>query len=191
MVASTVTTIASGRLIARTGRYKVFPVIGLALMTLGLLLLSTMDAATSRTRASLFMVVFGLGFGLVSQVLVLAIQNSVDRRDLGVATASANFFRALGGSIGVATFGAVFTAHVVGPVDASRLQSGPGQIRNLPPTVRDRVVEAVAHSIHTVFLVATPIAALGLLVVLFLREYPLRGPERKSPQRALPEPSRS
>jgi len=167
LIASTLTTVASGRLIVLTGRYKVFPVAGLALMTAGLGLLATIDRHTSAATMSAFMAVFGLGFGMVTQVLVLAIQNSVDRRDLGTATASANFFRALGGSIGVALFGAVFTAHAV---DARRLQSAPEQLRRLPG-----VVPAVADAIHWVYLVATPIAALGLLVVLFLKEYPLRG----------------
>jgi len=189
MVAATVSTVVSGRLIVKTGRYKIFPVVGLALMTSGLALLSTMDAGTSRTTASLFMAVFGLGFGMVSQVLVIAIQNSVDHHDLGVATASSNFFRALGGSIGVAIFGAVFTAHLIGPVSAKRLQSSPGQIRHFPPALRERMVEAVAHSIHWVFLVATPIAALGFLLVLFLKEYPLRGPAQASRPAQEPAPS--
>jgi hypothetical protein len=102
--------------------------------------------------------VFGLGFGMVSQVLMLAIQNTVDRRDIGIATASANLFRSLGGSVGVAVFGAVF---------ASRL-SGAGAASTQPA--------AVAHALHTVFLVAAPIAALGMLVALLLHEVPLRGP---------------
>jgi EmrB/QacA subfamily drug resistance transporter len=170
MIASTATTVVSGRLIVRTGRYKVFPVAGLALMAVGLGLLATIDRHTSATTMSVFMLVFGLGFGMVTQVLVLAIQNSVDRRELGIATASANFFRALGGSIGVAVFGAVFTAHAVGRVDAQRLQSAPDQLRRLPG-----VIPAVAHAVHWVYLVATPIAVLGLVIVLFLNEYPLRG----------------
>jgi hypothetical protein len=146
-------------------------------MTLGLVLMSTMDGATSRTTTSIFMAVFGLGFGMVSQVLVLAIQNSVQQRDLGIATASANFFRALGGAIGVAVFGAVFTAELVGPVEAERLQSSPDEIRNLGPVLRDRMVDATAHATQTVFLVAAVIAAVGVALVLFLEEYPLRGPE--------------
>jgi EmrB/QacA subfamily drug resistance transporter len=177
LIPSTIATIVSGRIIVRTGRYKIFPVAGLALMTLGLVLMSTMDGATSRTTTSIFMAVFGLGFGMVSQVLVLAIQNSVQQRDLGIATASANFFRALGGAIGVAVFGAVFTAELVGPVEAERLQSSPDEIRNLGPVLRDRMVDATAHATQTVFLVAAVIAAVGVALVLFLEEYPLRGPE--------------
>src|SRR5262245_33597928 len=177
LVPSTIATVAAGRLIVGTGRYKIFPVAGLALMTLGLVLMSTMDGGTSRTTTSIFMAVFGLGFGMVSQVLVLAIQNSVEQRDLGIATASANFFRALGGAIGVAVFGAVFTAKLVGPVDPERLQSSPHEIRELAPVLHDRMVDATAHATQTVFLVAAVVAAVGVAIVLFLKEYPLRGPQ--------------
>ena len=155
LLAATASTAASGRVISRTGRYKVFPVIGLALMAAGLLLLSRMNAGTSQATASLLLVVFGLGFGMVTQVLTVAIQNSVDRRDLGIATASANLFRSLGGAVGVAVYGAIFG----GRLDAAGTTQSP---------------ESVAHALHTVFLVAAPIAALGALVVLFLREVPLR-----------------
>jgi MFS family permease len=177
LIPSTISTIVSGRLIVRTGRYKIFPVAGLTLMTFGLAFMSTMDGHTSRTTTAFFMAVFGLGFGMVTQVLVLAIQNSVEQRDLGIATASANFFRALGGAIGVAVFGAIFTGELVGPVNAERLQAGPREIRNLTPPLRDRMVDATAHATQTVFLVAAVIAAVGVAVALFLREYALRGPE--------------
>jgi hypothetical protein len=133
------------------------------------------------------MVVFGLGFGLVSQVLTVAIQNAVDRRDIGIATGSANLFRALGGSVGVALFGAIFAARLdtwlpralpsgAGGVDAQSLQAAPAALAAAPAAVRDGIAEAVSHSLHTVFLVATPIALLGFAVVLLLREVPLRGP---------------
>jgi EmrB/QacA subfamily drug resistance transporter len=157
LLAGAASTALSGRAISKTGRYKRFPIAGLALMTAGLFLLSTMDETTSHATASLFLVVFGLGFGMVSQVLTVAIQNSVARTEIGVATGSANLFRALGGSVGVALFGALFA----GGIDAS-------QARSLP-------VETVADSLQTVFAVAAPIAALALLVVLFLHEKPLQG----------------
>ena len=187
LIGSTTTTVSAGRIMARTGRYKLFPVVGLALMAVGLFLLSRMDAATTRLIASLFMLVFGLGFGMVSQVLVVAVQNAVDRRDLGTATASTNLFRALGGAVGVAVFGAVFAGRLhywlprevparLGNLDANALQSSPDRIRHLAPPVHEGVVQAVAHATHSVFLVAAPIAALGFLVALLLRERPLRGP---------------
>src|SRR3989442_8024926 len=98
LIGSTTTTVSAGRIMARTGRYKLFPVVGLALMAVGLFLLSRMDAATTRLIASLFMLVFGLGFGMVSQVLVVAGPNAVDPRDLGTPPASPNLFPALRGA---------------------------------------------------------------------------------------------
>jgi len=180
-----VTSLGAGRLISRTGRYKLYPVLGFALMTIGLIALSTIDARTTQRTASLFMLVFGLGFGLVTQVLVLALQNAVDRRDLGTATAAANFFRGLGGAVGVAVFGTVFgtTVHdwlprsvprrLRGHLSPTVLQASPATIHALPPALRDGVAQAAAHAVSTVFLVATPIAALGFLVVLLLKEDPL------------------
>jgi EmrB/QacA subfamily drug resistance transporter len=112
LLAATLSTALSGRTISKTGRYKRFPVIGLAIMTIGLLALSQMNESTSQFTAAALLAVFGLGFGLVSQVLTVAIQNAVDRRDLGIATASANLFRSLGGAIGAAGFGAVFGGDV-------------------------------------------------------------------------------
>jgi Na+/melibiose symporter-like transporter len=150
LLAGIATTFASGRAVARSGRYKAFPIAGLALMTVGLLLLAQMDAGTSQLVAALLPVVFGAGFGMVSPVLTIALQNAVDRRDLGIATASANLVRALGGALGVAVFGALLAD------------------RGLDP-------QAAASALHTVFLVAAPFAAAGMLVTLLLQELPLRG----------------
>jgi EmrB/QacA subfamily drug resistance transporter len=108
LLAGTVSTILSGSAIAKTGRYKRYPLVGLGVMALGLVGLSTLDSASSTATIAALLVVFGLGFGLVSQVLTTAIQSAVDRRDLGIATASANLFRSLGGAVGVAAFGAVY-----------------------------------------------------------------------------------
>jgi EmrB/QacA subfamily drug resistance transporter len=205
LLAGTASTALSGRVISRTGRYKVFPVAGLTLMAVGLALLSQMTADTSRATASLLLVVFGLGFGMVSQVLIVAIHNAVDRRDLGIATASSNLFRALGGSVGVAVFGAIFAARLdvwlprelpagAGAIDAERLQAGPETLASMPAAVQDGVGAAVAHALGTVFLVAAPVAALGVLVVLFLKEVPLRGPggpPARSEPRPEPAPARA
>src|SRR3954452_14962440 len=202
MLAAATSTAVSGRLISKTGRYKRFPIAGLALMTAGLLLLSQMDRGTTRATTSLFLVVFGLGFGMVSQVLTLAVQNAVDRRDIGIATGSANLFRALGGSVGVALFGAIFAARLdtwlarsvpgAGGMDADALQASPERLAALPPAVHDGIATAVAHSLHTVFLVAAPIAGLALLVVLALREIPLRSAQRPAAEqtatRRAPDP---
>src|SRR3954463_10461959 len=184
MLAAATSTAVSGRLISKTGRYKRFPIAGLAIMAVGLLLLSGMDETTARPVVSLFLVVFGLGFGMVSQVLTVAVQNGVERSDIGIATASANLFRALGGSVGVALFGAIFAARLdvwlPGSVDAERLQASPESLGALPAAVRDGIATAVAHGLHTVFLAAAPVAALALLVVLALREVPLSGPATSS-----------
>jgi MFS family permease len=185
LLASTVSTIGSGRIMARTGRYKVFPVVGFALMCVGLALLATLGTSSGRGVAMTFMAVFGLGFGLTTQVLIVAIQNAVDRREIGTATASINLFRALGGSVGVAVYGAVFAAglrhwlprHLPGHadgIDAHGIQASPERIRALPPDVAHGLAASVADALHAVFLVAAPLAAAGLLVVLFLHERPLR-----------------
>jgi EmrB/QacA subfamily drug resistance transporter len=185
LLASTFSTIVSGRLMTRAGRYKVFPVIGFALMSAGLALLATLGASSGRGPAMAYMAVFGLGFGLTTQVLVVAVQNAVDRRELGTATASVNLFRALGGSVGVAVYGAVFAAglryalprHLSGradAIDAHGLQASPERIRMLSAPVRHGIAASVADALHGVFLVATPIAVAGLLVVLFLSERPLQ-----------------
>ena len=104
-----ITSIVSGQIISRTGRYKPFPIAGTAIMVVGLFLLSTMDAHTRRATASLFMFILGLGLGMVMQVLVLAVQNAVDYRDLGVATSGATLFRSIGGSVGTAVLGSIFS----------------------------------------------------------------------------------
>ena len=194
MLSAAASTAVSGRLISKTGRYKRFPVAGLAIMAIGLLLLSGMDETTPRAVVSLFLVVFGLGFGMVSQVLTVAVQNAVQRSDIGIATASANLFRALGGSVGVALFGAIFAARLdvwlpraAGRIDPDRLQASPASLASLPDAVRDGIATAVAHGLHTVFLVAAPVAATALLVVLALREVPLRGPG--APPKAKPATS--
>ena len=153
MLGITVSTALSGRAIARTGRYKRFPIAGLALITASLVLLAALAADESRWATGAGLVVFGLGFGMVTQVLVVAVQNSVDRRELGVATATTGFFRALGGAVGAAVLGAVFAAHA-------------GAHASQPSDVVDGV--------QAVFLVAAPLAALALLVVLRLPEHPLR-----------------
>jgi EmrB/QacA subfamily drug resistance transporter len=157
MLGITVTTTLSGRRIARTGRYKRFPIAGLAMMTAGLVLLAAFAGDPSRVAIGAGIAVFGLGFGMVTQVLILAVQNSVDRRELGIATATTGFFRALGGAVGAAVLGAVFAAQ------AGARASEAGALRS-----------DVIDGVQTVFLVAAPLAALALLIVLRLPELPLQ-----------------
>jgi EmrB/QacA subfamily drug resistance transporter len=180
------TTTVSGWIVTKTGRYKVFPVAGTFLVIVAMFLFSRLGANSTRLESTLYMVVMGLGFGMVTQVLVVAVQNSVAREQLGTATGTANFFRSLGGAIGVAVFGAVFAARlthllplrlpasVARNVNPAALISSPAQVGHLPASVHTGVVESVAQSVHAVFLTAIPIAAVAFLVVITLREIPLR-----------------
>ncbi|MGH2674775.1 MAG: MDR family MFS transporter [Actinomycetota bacterium] len=180
------TSVASGRIITRTGRYRWWPVAGMATVTVGLILLSRMDADTSRLEASVAMVVLGLGVGMVMQVLVLAVQNSVEHRDLGVATSATNFFRSIGGTFGTAVFGAIFSSRLAtvlassvpagggAGVDPGSLARAPDAIAQLPTALHEAVVGGIAQAIQAVFLVAIPVAAVGFLLSLALREIPLR-----------------
>jgi EmrB/QacA subfamily drug resistance transporter len=147
-----VTSILAGQIVSRTGRYKIFPIIGTTLVTLSLFLISRMTIETSIFTASLYMLLLGLGLGFVMQVLIIAVQNAVDYHDLGVATSNAILFRFIGGSLGTALLGAVL---------ATQLN------KNITP-------ESVATSLRTVFLVAAAVASLGLLLSLLLPERPLR-----------------
>jgi EmrB/QacA subfamily drug resistance transporter len=164
MLGITLSTTLAGRSIARTGRYKRFPVAGLGLMTLALGLLAAVAGQPSPTTTGLGLAVFGLGFGMVGQVLIVAVQNSVDRRQLGVAMAATSFLRALGGAVGAAVLGAVFAARV-------GTHGATGAITHLGRGARADVIDGV----QTVFVIAVPIAAIAFLVVLLLEEVPLRG----------------
>jgi EmrB/QacA subfamily drug resistance transporter len=177
-------SVVSGRLITRTGRYRIYPLVGTLLMAGALLLLSTMDATTSALEAGLFMATLGTGLGMVMQNLILAAQNDAPAEDLGVATATVNFTRALGGSIGTAVFGAIMAAGLAArlrgalpadlDVDAAALQGTPETILGLDPQVREVVVSAFSGAVSTVFLVAVPFALLAFVLMVLLPEHPLR-----------------
>jgi EmrB/QacA subfamily drug resistance transporter len=177
-----ITSIGSGQLIARWGHYRPFPIAGTGIMVVGFWMLSRMDAQTSALERSLDMLVLGLGIGLVMQVLVLAVQNDVDYRDLGVATAGATFFRSIGGCFGVAICGAVFSNRLADelaklPGLPTALASGSvtgDQVARLPAAERAAFVGAYADALTTVFLVCAPVAALGFLLSWLLQEKPLR-----------------
>lgn len=182
-----VSSTLSGQLITHTGHWKIFPVLGTALTTLGLLLLHRMTPGSSQLEMSAYFAVFGLGLGLVLQVLVLVAQNAVRYADLGVATSGVTFFRSIGASVGVAVFGAIFASLLGGKLtDAlrgQRLPSGvtPGSLKrdpqsagSLPRGARDGVLEAYSSSITDVFLYAAPLAFLAFLLTWLLREQPLR-----------------
>jgi DNA-binding MarR family transcriptional regulator len=179
-----VTSIISGQLISRTGRYKVFPLVGTACTALGLFLLSRMSTETSTITASLIMLLLGLGLGLVMQVLVIAAQNAVEYRDLGVATSGATLFRLIGGSLGTAVLGAIFAARLTANLsrllppgaEGASLGAGVNQqlLTQLPAAVRLAYAQAFTTSLNTIFLVATTIALLGFLLTWLLPECPLR-----------------
>ncbi len=189
-----ITSIGSGQIITRTGKYKVFPIIGTVLMTIGLFLLSRMDSSTSRLTASAFMFVLGLGLGSVMQVLVLAVQNAVDYKDLGVATSGATLFRSIGGSVGTAILGSIFAnglksnltaglhAHpqAVAGLPHSQIAKLTGAIGNpqslkaMPTPLHDIYISSFTSSLNTVFEVAAGIAAAAFFLSLLLQELPLR-----------------
>jgi EmrB/QacA subfamily drug resistance transporter len=176
-----VASIGSGQLITRMGRYRVFPIVGTALMTVAMVLLSRLWVDTPIVVADVYVLILGLGLGFVMQVLVLAVQNAVDYEHLGVATSGATLFRSIGGSIGVALFGAIF-ANRLGAELAGALPPGtripaaadPDAIRALPPAVHTPFVEAFASALQIVFLAAVPISILAFALTWFLREVPLR-----------------
>jgi hypothetical protein len=179
-----VAAIASGRAISRMGRYKMFPIAGTATLVVGMLLLSRLSVGTAPWVASVYMLVVGVGIGLVMQVLVLVVQNDVRAQDVGVATSTATFFRSVGGSFGVAIFGAIFASRLAGQLShlpgavTARLGSGvhlnPAQARQLPPSVHAAFLQAFAHALHGVFLWGMVLAAVPFLLSWFLKEVPLR-----------------
>ena len=178
------TSISSGQIISRTGRYKIFPVIGTLVMSLGLLLLSRMTNETSTLVASGIMLIMGLGLGMVMQVLVIAVQNAVEYRDLGVATSGATLFRLIGGSVGTAILGAIFavrlSSELVRRIPPGADTPAPGAaitaelLASLSPSMRQLYAAAFSSSLSTVFVVATGVAIVGFALSWLLPERPLR-----------------
>ncbi len=181
-----VTSIVSGQLISRRGRYRIFPVLGTAVMAVGLYLLSRMSPATGTATALLDMLVLGLGLGMVMQVLVVAVQNAVAYRDLGVATSGATLFRLIGGSIGTAVLGAIFAGRLVAnlaaalpagafsPAQALGAGMDPAALARLPAGVRAAFAHAFGASLGTVFLVAAAVGVVGFLLTWLVPERRLR-----------------
>jgi EmrB/QacA subfamily drug resistance transporter len=177
-------SIVSGRTISRIGRYKAFPIAGTAVTTVGMFLLSRLDADTPPSLASAYMLVVGVGIGLVMQVLVLVVQNDAPPRDVGVATSTATFFRSMGGSLGVALFGAVFASRLTRELAAlpaavaARFSGGvnisPAQVHALPAGARREFVLAFVDALRPVFLVGAGVTAVAFLLSWMLREVPLR-----------------
>jgi MFS family permease len=188
-----ITSIMSGQLIVRLGRYRFFPIAGTAVMAVAMLLLSRLEVGTPIYIASIYSLVLGLGLGMTMQVLVLAVQNAVDHRVMGVATSGSTLFRQVGGSIGVALFGTVFSNRVHVEL-TKRLPHGtkvpkvinPAGIRHLPPAAHKAFADAFAAALHPVFLMAAGVSIFAFATAWLLRDLPLRA--RVSVGDAIPPP---
>jgi EmrB/QacA subfamily drug resistance transporter len=188
-------SIGSGRLISRTGKYKIFPILGSSILIIGLALLAQIGVGTPYWHIAVFGAIFGLGLGMTISTIVVAIQNSVEMRDMGAATSSTTFFRSLGGAIGAAVFGAVlgirldhyieqaFGAQAAGAaaVDANNIQA----MQALQEPTRHLVLTAFTNALNDVFLVCIPFIIIALIISLFLKEIPLRS----GAQQATPAPA--
>lgn len=186
-----VSMISSGRMISKIGKYRIFPIIGTAVTTVGLWLFSHIALTTNQMMLSLWMVVLGLGIGAYMPVMTLAVQNSVDRKDMGTATSVVTFFRSYGASLGTAIFGAILAARLthylllflpqstLSHVSTKSLQQSTAGLRHLPPSVIHDVLLAFAHAFHDVFLWTLPFAFLTFLISFLLRETPLRAAARE------------
>jgi hypothetical protein len=176
------TSMGSGVLVGRTGRYKIFPIAGTLVMAGGFVLLSRMDADTPMLLQSLYLFVLGTGIGMCMQVLILIVQNTSDFADLGVATSGVTFFRTIGSSFGAAIFGSLFTNFLNARIGPAVLRSGaspeaaqsPQALHKLPHDAASPIVAAYAHSLDLVFLWAAPVAVAGFVLALLLKEVPLR-----------------
>ena len=182
MLGIVTTSIVSGKLISKHGHYKRFPIMGTAIMTLGILAMVRLDIDTPFWELSIYAIMVGAGLGLSMQTIVIALQNSVDFKDMGVATSSNTFFRSLGSVFGTALFGTILTSRLghyllesgFAPEQAELIQNNTAAIGALSPEGQVTALNAFVDSFHMVFLVAAPVVAIGFIVALFLRETPLR-----------------
>jgi EmrB/QacA subfamily drug resistance transporter len=196
MLGSTATALIAGQVTTRTGRYKALPIAGAAVMTAGMVLLTRLGVDTSRLTTGLIFAVLGVGMGFLMQITTLVAQNSVGPRDMGVASSSRTFFQQIGGSIGVAAFGAVFahqlTAGLAARLPAVRLNAGGGQlspvvVNKLPLVLRHDVFGAITHAVTSVFWYVVPAAAVVFLLGCLIREVPLRSGRAPAEEAAAPE----
>ncbi|WP_327325297.1 MFS transporter [Streptomyces sp. NBC_01210] len=178
-----VVSMIAGRVTTSTGKYRIFPIIGAGLMMSGLFLLSTMDTETSRLSSGIYMAVLGAGMGFLMQITMLVAQNSVELKDMGVASSGATLFRTLGSSFGVAIMGALFTGRVQdemaarggSQITARSAQLDAASLAKLPDQVREAYESAVASGTHAAFLLGAAVAVIGFLAAFFVKEVPLRG----------------
>ncbi|MFD4376258.1 MDR family MFS transporter [Streptomyces sp. NPDC058486] len=194
-----IASIFSGNVVSKTGHYRIFPIVGCAVMGVGLYLLSLMDENTSTWLESLYMFVLGVGIGLCMQVLTIAVQNTVDYADLGTATSGVTFFRTLGSSFGTAVFGTIYANSLkpnlatgvaeasvlagplgIDPPTVAKAAQSPQGLHALPGGTAEPIVRAYAETLHTVFLWTVPVAAVGFVVALFLKQVKLRDSAREA-----------
>ncbi len=196
------TSLFTGQVITRTGRYKVFPILGSAVMVVGMLLLTQLGVGTSRLASSLYMLTLGAGMGFLMQNTMLISQNSVGRREMGVASSTAAFVRSIGGSFGVSLFGAIFANRLRGDVAARLGQQAAAQVDKaggnldpsvlgtLPSQVREGLLHAIAYATSSMFWWAVPFAVAIALLAWFIKEVPLRGGDPTSePNEPTSEPN--
>ncbi|MDT0380306.1 MFS transporter [Streptomyces sp. DSM 42041] len=188
------TSVVCGQLVSRTGRYKAYPVLGCLVSAVGMWLLSLLDAGTARATYSVWMAVLGAGIGMVLPVLIVAVQNSVRPADLGTATSAGNYFRQIGGSVGAAVFGTLFTHRLADALAREVPEPPPGvrlpppeaitpdAVYALPAALRDGYVLAYADAMPRIFLHLVPVLVLGFLLALLLKEKPLVTPELSVPE---------
>lgn len=195
MIGILAVTITSGRIISKTGKYKIFPILGTIAMTIGLLLMTQLEVETPYWQLSIYSIILGAGLGASMQTIVIALQNAVDFKDLGIATSSNTFFRSLGGAFGTAIFGTILSQQIgknleagfrelaltnpdeiakLDPSVISSLQSNTEAISTLPVDTQNTVLTAFMDSFQVVFWVAVPVMVIGFFFALFLREKPLQ-----------------
>jgi EmrB/QacA subfamily drug resistance transporter len=186
MVGSMVTSVVAGFLVSKTGRYRAFPIVGGAVMTVGMLLLTRLGVATPRLTTGIDYVVLGLGMGCLMQMMSLIAQNSVDLKDQGVASSARMFFQQMGGSLGVAAFGALFARKLDSVMSAAGSVAGsahlqisggsfdPAQVASLPPAVQHVIFEGVSKGVSSVFIAVLPASVLVFVLAWFIKEVPLR-----------------
>jgi MFS family permease len=202
MLGMMVVSVIAGQVITKTGRYRAFPIIGGIGMTVGFIVLSLVDMHTTKTQLALMMVVLGTGMGFLMQTTMLIAQNSVEQKDLGVASSAATFFRSIGGSFGVSLFGTLFirkmhddiAASSLGPAVADKITSGgarvdPSQLHLLPPNVLDGLFHGISAALAYVFVWGIPFAAIVAVLAFFIKHVPLRsGPTHEPAKQSEAEP---
>jgi len=195
MIGILAVTITSGRIITKTGKYKIFPILGTIAMSIGLLLMTQLEVDTPYWQLSIYSIILGAGLGASMQTIVIALQNAVDFKDLGIATSSNTFFRSLGGAFGTAIFGTILSQQIgkslesgfkelaltnpeaiskLDPSVVDALQNNTEVISTLPVEAQNTVLDAFMNSFQVVFWVAVPVMVIGFFFALFLREKPLQ-----------------